>query len=103
MDHPDKRVKFLVRFPLRLKEQVADAAKYYRRSMNSEIVARLEQSFSGSITPRVNDQDLLRANDGNSQLDTFLRHTLSSDEVTLVRSFRRLNESKRRALMDLLN
>ena len=48
MDPKEKPHKFVVRLPLRLRDQIADAATYYRRSMNSEIVARLEHTFSAN-------------------------------------------------------
>ena len=47
MDPKEKPYKFIVRLPTVLRNQIADAAKYYRRSINSEIVARLERTFSG--------------------------------------------------------
>jgi len=47
MDPKEKPYKFVVRLPTVLRNQIADAAKYYHRSMNSEIVARLERTFSG--------------------------------------------------------
>ncbi len=47
MDPKEKPYEFVVRLPTVLRNQIADAAKYYRRSMNSEIVARLERTFSG--------------------------------------------------------
>ena len=98
MDPREKPYKFVVRFPLRLRDQIADAAKYYRRSMNSEIVARLEQSFGGLPT-LVNDEHgaLL-----HGHFETFLHKTLTTDEEQLVRTYRALSEEKRKALRDLL-
>lgn len=37
--------KFMLRFPDGMREQIADAAKKNARSMNAEIVDRLERSF----------------------------------------------------------
>ncbi|NHZ40090.1 Arc family DNA-binding protein [Massilia aquatica] len=37
--------KFMLRFPEGMREHVADAAARNRRSMNAEILARLEQTF----------------------------------------------------------
>jgi hypothetical protein len=37
--------KYIVRFPEGMRDQIADAAKATGRSMNAEIVKRLEQSF----------------------------------------------------------
>ena len=37
--------RFIVRFPDGMRDRIAEAAKANNRSMNSEIVARLERSF----------------------------------------------------------
>ncbi|WP_328186883.1 Arc family DNA-binding protein [Marinobacter sp. OP 3.4] len=39
--------KFQLRLPAGMREQIREAAERNSRSMNSEIVARLEQSFAG--------------------------------------------------------
>lgn len=44
----DRADKFVVRFPEGMRERIAEAAKANNRSMNAEIVARLEKSFSAS-------------------------------------------------------
>lgn len=41
--------RFIVRFPDGMRDRIADAAKANNRSMNAEIVARLEQSFQGGV------------------------------------------------------
>ena len=38
--------QYKLRLPLELKEKIADSAKHHNRSMNADIVARLEKSFS---------------------------------------------------------
>ena len=88
MDPREKPYKFVVRFPLRLRDQIHDAAKYYRRSMNSEIVARLEQSFCG-LPPVVNEDHgaLLKGH-----FETFLQKKLTNDEELLIRTYRALSE-----------
>ena len=91
MDTTDKPYKFVVRLPLHLRHQIGEAARYYRRSMNSEIVARLEQSFSG-----IPDATLMAV-----VLPVIA--TLAPEEEQLIRAFRRLTEEKRQALMKLLN
>lgn len=40
--------QFVVRFPDGMRDRIADAAKANNRSMNAEIVARLEESFSSA-------------------------------------------------------
>lgn len=45
-DTPSRHLaQFLVRFPEGMRERIAEAAKANNRSMNSEIVARLERTF----------------------------------------------------------
>ncbi|MEM7001405.1 MAG: Arc family DNA-binding protein [Pseudomonadota bacterium] len=99
MDPKEKPFKFVVRLPLSLRHQIGDAAKYYRRSINSEIVARLEQSFSG-ILAEVNESDV------NSpvftDLESLFARRLSHNEETLVRAFRRMPEEKQAAILELL-
>ena len=100
MDVKEKPYKFVVRLPTELRNQIADAAKYHRRSMNSEIVARLERTFSGVQTE-------LRDNDYSPQLreeiETLFGRTLSADEQRLIRSFRRMSEEKQRSLLGLVD
>lgn len=43
----DQQDRFLVRMPDGMRDRIAEAAKKNNRSMNAEIVARLEESFSG--------------------------------------------------------
>ena len=83
-----------------LRNQIADAAKYYRRSMNSEIVARLEQTFSGLLSD---------VRDGACnpplppEIESLFGRTLSPEEERIIRAFRRLPEDKQTALLDLLS
>ena len=101
MDSKQKPYKFVVRLPLQLRNQIAEAAKYYRRSMNSEIVARLEQSFSdlpsdgstAQLEPDMHQQ--LESLFGNSEL--------SPEEEKVLRAFRRLSDEKKNAVLELIN
>jgi hypothetical protein len=52
MDAEEKPYRYVVRFPPQLRDQIVEAAQYYRRSRNSEIVVRLEQSFRGVLADR---------------------------------------------------
>ena len=99
MDPREKPYKFVVRFPVRLRDQIADSAKYYRRSMNSEIVARLEQSFGGLPSGVSEEQAALL----HGHFESFLHKTLSDEEEQLIRTYRCLSEAKQRALRDLLS
>jgi len=91
--------RFVLRLPSALRDRIAEAAALYRRSMNSEIVARLEHSLSGVPKHRTEsgiEPPFFR------QLETTFRRDLSDDEDRLVRLFRRLSNRQRRALFDLL-
>jgi hypothetical protein len=96
----EKNYKYLVRLPQPLREKLHESAAYYRRSLNSDIVARLHQTFSGlpgadqldAITPPL-----------HHQIQEVLHPDLSRDELQLVRRYRTLTAGKKVALMDLLS
>jgi len=94
-----KPYKFVVRLPATMRDLIAESAQHYRRSMNSEIVARLHQSFSG-IPDDASERGL--APPLHDQLEQLLKRELSVDEEQLVRTYRRLSKEKRTALLDLL-
>lgn len=50
--------RYIVRFPEGMRDQIAEAAKANNRSMNAEIVARLEATFDGSLLTIPQAQDL---------------------------------------------
>ena len=100
MDPKEKPHKFVVRLPLRLRDQIADAAAYYRRSMNSEIVARLEHTFSG--LPHHIDAQQMEHHMHNA-IETLFARSLDHQEERVVRAFRRLTEEKKNALLELLD
>jgi hypothetical protein len=76
--------KFVVRLPDGMRERVAEVARRNHRSMNSEIIARLDESLEAPV---------LQANiDPNS---------VTLHERRLLESFRKLGEAKRKALMML--
>ena len=91
--------KYMVRLPRDMRELIAESAHHYRRSMNSDIVARLHQSFSGL-------PDQSAATDTSvplhEQFESLFRSKLSAEEDQLIRSYRRLSAKKRAALQDLL-
>lgn len=92
--------KYLVRLPVGMREQLAEAADYHRRSLNSEIVTRLQLSFSG--LPGVAEQRAL-APAMNEHLERLLHRDLNNEEELLVRYFRGLAGTKRKALVALLS
>ena len=100
MDLKEKPYRFVVRLPVTLRHQIGEAARYYRRSMNSEIVARLEQSFSGLPSSEGN---ATLAPEMHQELESFFRTALSPEEEKIIRAYRRLTQQKRNALLELLN
>ena len=101
MDLKEKPYKFVVRLPLHLRGRIGEAARYYRRSMNSEIVARLEQSFSD--LPSDGSTAQLEP-DMHQQLESlFGNSALSPAEEKILRAFRRLSEEKKNSVLELIN
>ncbi|MFW6093086.1 MAG: Arc family DNA-binding protein [Pseudomonadota bacterium] len=92
--------KYLVRLPITMRELLAESAQYHRRSINSEIVARLHLSFTG--LPGVEEQRAL-APALHEELERLLHRELSDQEEQLIRRFRCLPSGKRAALLDLLS
>lgn len=99
MDLKQKPFKFVVRLPLQLRHHIGEAAQYYRRSMNSEIVARLEQSFSGIPSEQV-AQGLQPPM--HQEFESFFGRSLTSEEETIIRAFRRLPDEKKLAVLELI-
>jgi len=100
MDSKEKPYKFVVRLPPQLRHHIGEAAQYHRRSMNSEIVARLEQSFSG-IPSQDSAHQLAPAM--HEELEMFFGRPLGADEERIVRAFRRLSQDKKLAWLELIN
>lgn len=120
----EKPYKFVVRLPMSMRDRIAESAQLYRRSMNSEIVARLQESFSGlgsnsqasaqiplepsnkfsnysSHHPANQIHD--RPGPGlNPHLERILRQQLDADEEQILQGYRRLGKAKREALLKLL-
>jgi hypothetical protein len=92
--------RFVVRFPLWLRQRVGESARFYRRSINSEIILRLDHSLKGLpnlATEHAIEPPMFAA------IERSLRGNLSDEEQTLVLNFRRLSAEKRKALLDLLS
>jgi plasmid stability protein len=79
--------KFVVRLPDGMRERIAEVARSHHRSMNSEIIARLEESM-------VSESNNVEAIDS---------HTMSIHERRLLNAFRKLPHKKQRALLMLCN
>ena len=82
--------KFVVRLPDGMRERIADVARNHHRSMNSEIIARLEQSLI--------QEDSL-GDELNLRLD---RPELSLHERELLQRFRQLSRRQQNALVSLI-
>ncbi|CAH0267660.1 hypothetical protein SRABI70_03394 [Pseudomonas sp. Bi70] len=82
--------KFVVRLPDGMRERIADVARQHHRSMNSEIIARLEQSMlqEGAL-----DDEL------GIRLDS---PELSLHERELLQRFRQLSRRQQNALVALI-
>ena len=80
-----KPYKFVVRLPAAMRDLIFESAQHYRRSMNSDIVARLHQSFSG-IPDDTSERGL--APPLHDQLEQLFKRELSAEEQALLEEFR---------------
>ena len=96
---PDKARKFVVRLPAALHCRIGEAAHRYRRSMNSEIVTRLDSSLNGLPG---SDSEASVEPAFFPHIEATFRRDLSDQEDALIRLFRRLSARQREALMTLL-
>ena len=96
----ERPYKLVVRLPSAMRSQVAEAAAHYRRSMNSEIVARLEQSFG--VLPRSSTEQEVEP-PLHPHIEAIFRSTLNDKEQSLIKVFRRLDGTRQQALLDLLS
>ncbi len=82
--------KFVVRLPEGMRERIADVARSHHRSMNSEIIARLEQSLI---------QEGALGDELSMRLDS---PELSLHERELLQRFRQLAHRQQNALIALI-
>ncbi|MBA6418948.1 Arc family DNA-binding protein [Pseudomonas neustonica] len=87
--------KFVVRLPEGMRDRIADVAKQHHRSMNSEIIARLEHSLLD--LPILPEQTQPSRQALNEQLDD-----LSSSEQALLVRYREMSRRQQNALLALL-
>ena len=83
--------KFVVRLPEGMRARIAEVARHYHRSMNSEIIARLEKTLLA-------DGQLPAT--GSSRSGTV---DLPPHEDQLLQRFRQLPQPQQSALIALLN
>lgn len=91
--------RLVLRLPEALRQRIVDASKRYRRSMNAEIVARLEHSLNG-LPGDASEAGVEPA--FFPQLERTFRRGLSEDEDALIALFRRLSADQQAALLKLL-
>lgn len=80
--------KFVVRLPDGMRERIAEAGRKNHRSMNSEIISRLEASLRDSDEFKFSDADASQ---------------LSPQEWSLIETFRSLAPHQRSALIEILS
>ena len=91
--------KFVVRLPDGMRQKIADVAKNYHRSMNSEIVSRLEQSLHSELLFGANEEEL----EGTSEEPIEQVATdLNQVESAIIQRLRQLPTGKQKALLELL-
>ncbi|KHL67904.1 Arc-like DNA binding domain-containing protein [Pseudomonas flexibilis] len=82
--------KFVVRLPDGMRDRIAEVARLHHRSMNSEIIARLEQSMQ---------QEASLSDDLALRLDS---PELTLSERELLQCFRQLTRRQQNALVALI-
>ena len=96
--------KFVVRLPKGIRGRISELSKYNKRSMNAEIVARLEESLGltiamegvGESSPHLYAVNIETPVDGNGD------PIVITQETQLLERFRAMSMAHRRALLDLL-
>jgi hypothetical protein len=91
--------KYMVRLPPYMRDLIKESARHYRRSMNSDIVARLQHSFSGLSDDK---REMELAPPLHEKFEMLFHRDLSQAEEQLLRGYRRLSKDKRDALVKLL-
>lgn len=86
--------KFVVRLPKGMRDRISLVAKNYHRSMNSEIVSRLENSLSHEF-------DLQNSGIENSS-DDIVELEVSPSEKELITRLRALPSTKLDAILELI-
>lgn len=89
--------KFVVRLPGGMRGRIAVVARQSRRSMNSEIIARLEQSLAD--TPLI---QTVQETAARPPLRAVEDKPAGGEEQRLLQAFRNLPASKREAILNLL-
>ncbi len=88
--------KFVVRLPKGMRQSIADVARNYHRSMNSEIVSRLETSLKAErcINGLLDDKELVAQESVQS--------ALTIQEFTFIEQLRQLSHERKEALLNVV-
>ncbi len=102
--------KFVVRLPKGMRQLIAEVAKNYHRSMNSEIVSRLESSLRTERCLQTQDQeenavssDGTYSNTSTLSSNEVINTELSMQEFSMIEIIRKLDDKSQDALMVLLS
>lgn len=94
--------KFVVRLPDGMRQKIADVAKNYHRSMNSEIVSRLEQSLHTELLFGVSADDAEENSEETCENQDQIATDLNPVESAIIQRLRQLPVSKQKAILELL-
>ncbi|PCJ19017.1 MAG: DNA-binding protein [Gammaproteobacteria bacterium] len=99
--------KFVVRLPNGMRRRIAEVAKQYHRSMNSEIVSRLELSLNTEIveenlTDQVAEKEPLYSTHSLTEIHNLDLSGLGEEERSLIELILLLPTGKQKALISLL-
>ena len=95
--------KFVVRLPDGMRQKIADVAKNYHRSMNSEIVSRLEQSLhTESLFGAVSQEGAIENTADSNEEQEKIPTDLNAVESAIIQRLRQLPAAKQKALLELL-
>lgn len=106
--------KFIVRLPDGMRQRIGEVSKRARRSMNAEIVCRLEHSLNTVVDPiaagemknilsRINPVRKLDLVDNTLVSEDSLSIYVNQQEKRLVESYRKLSSRKRHSILMLLS
>ncbi len=92
--------KFVVRLPPGMRKLISEVARSYHRSMNSEIISRLENSLK--VDPTFGEPEAVMSGVLSDHDDDRILTELSSEEFTIVDHVRRMSPARRASLLKLL-
>ena len=79
-DNP-KHVTVRLRVPPELRDKIAASSEQYNRSMNADMVARLEQSFKDIVVPTTPEIQALIANTMSTLISSLVKEGVDVDKI----------------------